>query len=67
LTRIGNESFSGDPASSRGGVAFFRSFVKMGDDNCTLDNDCDGADFDFSGTVDEADLAIMCDYWLKGL
>jgi hypothetical protein len=29
-------------------------------------NNCDGTDFDFSGTVDIADLAIMCEYWLKG-
>jgi len=34
--------------------------------NCASNNNCNGADLDFSGTVDIADLAIMCDYWLKG-
>jgi hypothetical protein len=34
--------------------------------NCASNNNCDGADLDLSGTVDIADLAIMCDYWLKG-
>jgi hypothetical protein len=38
-----------------------------GRDDCALNDDCDGADFDFSGTVDEADLAIICNYWLEGL
>jgi hypothetical protein len=28
---------------------------------------CGGADLDSSGTVDIADLAIMCEYWLNGL
>ena len=30
-------------------------------------NFCGGADFDFSGTVDIADLKIFCSYWLQGL
>jgi hypothetical protein len=34
--------------------------------DCASNNNCDGADLDLSGTVDIADLAIMCDYWLKG-
>ena len=34
--------------------------------DCASSNNCDGADLDLSGTVDMADLAIMCDYWLKG-
>ena len=34
--------------------------------DCASNDNCDGADFDFSGTVDIADLAILCDYWLKG-
>jgi hypothetical protein len=33
--------------------------------NCASNNNCDGADFDFSGMVDIADLEIFCDYWLK--
>jgi len=35
--------------------------------DCASNNNCDGADMDTTGTVDIADLAIMCDYWLKGL
>ncbi|MGD1043503.1 MAG: GLUG motif-containing protein [Sedimentisphaerales bacterium] len=34
--------------------------------NCASNNNCDGADFDLSGTVDIADLVIFCEYWLKG-
>ncbi|MGD0572346.1 MAG: GLUG motif-containing protein [Sedimentisphaerales bacterium] len=34
--------------------------------DCASNNNCDGADLDLSGTVDMADLAIMCDNWLKG-
>jgi hypothetical protein len=34
---------------------------------CEFYNDCDRADFDFSGTVDIQDLAILCDNWLKGI
>jgi hypothetical protein len=30
-------------------------------------NFCGGTDFDFSGTVDIDDLAMLCDYWLQGL
>jgi hypothetical protein len=37
------------------------------DTNCATNNNCDGADFDFSGTVDIDDLAVMCKYWLQGL
>ena len=35
--------------------------------NCAANNNCDGADFDFSGTVDIADLKIFCSYWLQEL
>ena len=35
--------------------------------NCTANNDCDGTDFDSSGTVDLADLKVFCNYWLQGL
>ena len=35
--------------------------------NCAANNNCDGADFDFSGTVDIDDLKIFCNYWLQGL
>jgi hypothetical protein len=34
--------------------------------DCASNNNCDGADFDLSGTVDIADLVIFCEYWLKG-
>ena len=34
--------------------------------NCASNNNCDGTDFDFSGTVDIADLKIFCNYWLEG-
>jgi hypothetical protein len=34
---------------------------------CGISNNYDGVDFDFSGTIDEADPAIMCDHWLNGL
>jgi len=37
------------------------------DDNCDPSNDyCQGADLDFSGTVDEADLEILVENWLAG-
>ena len=35
--------------------------------DCASNNNCDGTDFDFSGTVDIADLKIFCNYWLQGL
>jgi len=35
-------------------------------DNCSDANDCDGSDFDLSGTVGIADLEIFCDHWLEG-
>ena len=35
--------------------------------NCAANNDCDGTDFDFSGTVDIDDLKVFCGYWLEGL
>jgi hypothetical protein len=35
--------------------------------NCAANNDCDGTDFDSSGTVDLADLKVFCNYWLQGL
>jgi hypothetical protein len=34
--------------------------------NCASNDNCDGTDFDFSGTVDIADLKIFCNYWLQG-
>jgi hypothetical protein len=34
--------------------------------DCASSNNCDGADFDFSGTVDIADLKIFCNHWLEG-
>ena len=34
--------------------------------DCASNNNCDGTDFDFSGTMDIADLAIICEHWLKG-
>jgi len=37
------------------------------DSNCGSDNDCDGADLDFSDKVDSADLKIFCDNWLAGV
>jgi hypothetical protein len=33
--------------------------------DCASNNNCDGADFDLSGTVDIADLEIFCNEWLK--
>jgi hypothetical protein len=35
--------------------------------DCASKDNCDGTDFDFSGTVDLADLEIFCNYWLEGL
>jgi hypothetical protein len=35
--------------------------------NCASKDNCDGTDFDFSGTVDIADLEIFCNYWLEGI
>ena len=37
------------------------------DENCGSLNDCDGADIDFSDTVNTADLKIFCNYWLAGV
>ena len=37
-----------------------------GRDDCTTNDDCGGADFDFSGTMDIVDLDAMCSYWLEG-
>jgi hypothetical protein len=34
--------------------------------NCGTSNDCDGADLDFSDTVDWKDLRIFCNYYLEG-
>ena len=33
--------------------------------NCASNDNCDGTDFDFSGTVDTADLKIFCNDWLQ--
>ena len=35
--------------------------------NCAANNDCDGTDFDSSGTVDIDDLKVFCGYWLQGI
>jgi hypothetical protein len=47
----------------------FADFAAManwwGHSDCATNNDCDGADFDFSGTVDMADLAIFTQHWLE--
>ena len=49
----------------------FADFAAManwwGYDSCADANDCDGADFDFSGRIDEADVKIFSDYWLTGI
>lgn len=34
--------------------------------DCGDNDDCDGADFDFSGAVDGEDLRIFSDHWLDG-
>ncbi len=34
--------------------------------DCADNNDCGGADFDFSGKMDFFDLDIFCKYWLDG-
>lgn len=44
--------------------AFFANHWQ--DINCGDANDCDGADVDFSDSVDWADLKIFCDHWLEG-
>lgn len=35
-------------------------------ENCGASNDCDGTDLDFSGIVDNNDLGIFADNWLRG-
>jgi hypothetical protein len=45
--------------------AFFAS--RWLNTNCAANDDCDGTDFDSSGTVDMADLKVFCTYWLQGL
>ncbi len=37
------------------------------DTNCATNNDCDGTDFDTSGTVDIDDMKVFCDYWMEGI
>jgi len=37
------------------------------DSNCGDSNDCDGTDFDYSGTVDWSDLGVFTQNWLKGV
>jgi hypothetical protein len=44
--------------------SFFAGY--WGDTNCGDSNDCNGTDFDLSGTVDIVDLEIFCGYWLEG-
>ncbi len=36
------------------------------DTNCAANGNCNGTDFDSSGTVDIADLKVFCGYWLQG-
>ena len=45
--------------------SFFSGY--WGDTNCVDANDCDGTDFDLSGTVDMKDIDIFCGYWLSGV
>jgi len=45
--------------------SFFAGY--WGDTNCGDANDCDGTDFDLSGSVDMKDIDIFCDYWLSGV
>jgi hypothetical protein len=49
----------------------FADFAAManwwGRTDCADVNDCEGADFDFSGEIDFSDLKIFCNYWLAGL
>lgn len=35
------------------------------DDNCEVSNNCDGADINFSGSVDIVDLQIFSQHWLE--
>lgn len=44
--------------------SFFADY--WGDTNCGDANDCNGTDFDLSGTVDIGDLEIFCGHWLEG-
>lgn len=37
-----------------------------GHSNCAANNDCNGADFNFSGDIDAIDLDAFCSYWLEG-
>ena len=51
------------------GVNFFDFSFFAGhwqDDNCGASNDCDGTDLDQLGTVENNDLRIFVDNWLKG-
>jgi hypothetical protein len=50
----------------RSGVCFGDFAVLAGrwQDSCWPSPDCGGADIDFSGVVDGADLAVLCDAWL---
>jgi len=49
----------------------FADFAAManwwGRTDCADANDCEGADFDFTGEIDFSDLKIFCNYWLEGL
>jgi hypothetical protein len=38
-----------------------------GRSDCAINDDCEGADIDFSGAVDIADLQVFCNYWLEGI
>ena len=44
--------------------SFFAGY--WGNTNCENANDCDGTDFDLSGTVDMNDIDIFCGHWLEG-
>jgi hypothetical protein len=35
------------------------------DENCEVNNNCDGVDLDFSGKVDFGDLRIFAERWIE--
>jgi hypothetical protein len=48
-------------------VGFFAFFAERWlNTNCAASNNCDGTDFDLSGTVDLNDLAVFVQNWLVG-
>jgi hypothetical protein len=40
--------------------------ARWGNTNCGASNDCDGVDFDLSGTVDWPDMKVIASRWLYG-